>query len=131
MSRHPRHAGDLQRNAADPEQVQYARRKVADRETRELGAFRAVLALPAGRVALYAVLRMCRMHDSMTGLEGAALLLAVGRREGGLQIEATCREADEDALDLAAREHRAYMRREAVENEAARTPPAAREDPPE
>lgn len=129
MSRHPRpgESTDLQRNAADPEQVKYASRKTRDREARELAAFNEVLASPAGRIVLFAVLRMCRMHEGLTGLEGDALVMAVGRREGGLQIEATCRAADEDGLDLAAREHRAYMRREAAENEASRTAPAREE----
>lgn len=114
----------LVRNAADPQQVTRAARKVKDRHARFALALKAVLGTVDGRLVVAELLERAGLYQSVYDHSGSAMYFKEGRRNFGLELQAACVDADEDAFDLGERERRARRRHEDRETDAAHTPRA-------
>ena len=85
------------KNAADPEQVEKAAKKVGLARENELADLKAVLAMPQGRRLLWRLLTHCSVFESIW--HPSALIHAnAGRQDVGHFIMAEITEANEDAL---------------------------------
>lgn len=117
-----------QRSATDPAQVQHAGRTVKQRRERLEGSLRAILAQPAGRFLLWALLDKAGIYETVYRPDDveAALGMAyrAGRQDYGHALLAMIIEADEEAYLTMQREARAFERAEdrataAVQTQAA------------
>jgi len=111
-------------NAGDPQQVRRAGRADKRRAARRLAAYRAVLATPEGRFVLADLLARAGIYASGFAPDALRMAFLAGRREFGLELQATLIGADDRAYDVMEREARARAHADAQEAEAAHTPPA-------
>lgn len=114
-------ARNLQRNAADPQQVKRAGRKVQSQRDRLLGSMREVMRSPAGRVLVWGLLGYRPIDETVYDHSGSSMYYKEGQRSMTLWIKATALEADEDLYLLMEKEMRAYQRGQALENAAMNT----------
>lgn len=110
----------LVRNAADPSQVKHARRKEQDQAARFLDALKAVLGTPAGRIVCREWIQQAGVYRSIWR-KGEEIHYLSGIQDFGHRIMADCLSADDELYDLMEREHRAYVKRENAETDAAHT----------
>lgn len=101
----------LVRNAADPEQVKRAGRKVRDREALLMAALKETLRYESGRLVLSELLDRAGLYATSLDSSGSMVYFKEGRRNFGLEIRAACESADEEATDLMDRERRARIKR--------------------
>lgn len=110
----------LQTNAANPQQLRHATRKEKQRLERRLGALRAVMATPEGRMVMWELLERAGIFRSIWH-PSAQIHYNAGRQDFGHEILAWLTDADEEAYLTMEREMRTLARRESNEAEAVRT----------
>jgi hypothetical protein len=116
----------FQRNAADPEQIRYAERKVKQAEDRFLDALRSVLATSAGRIVAWELLTRAGIYASIWD-PSARIHYNAGRQDFGHELLAAFVRADENLYQLMEREQRAYQRGQDREVAAVQTRAASEE----
>lgn len=112
------------KNAADPQQVRRAGARDRDKRADEIEAFRALLALPAGRRAFWALLERAGVFRSVWDQSGQRIAYNAGRQDFGHELMAVLLEADEGGFAIMAGEAAERQRREVEANQAAHTPRA-------
>lgn len=110
----------LVKNAADPQQVKRAQRKERDQQARFLGALKGVLQTPEGRIVCREWIQRAGVYQSIWRPSEEIHYLS-GIQDFGHRLMADCILADEDLYELMEREHRAYVKRENAETDAAHT----------
>lgn len=119
----------LVRNGGDPEQVRRAERKVQQANEILAGSLRAVLATPAGRYLLAALLERSHIWKSSFDLSGSHMYFNEGERNIGLYWRALAIEADPDGYSLMEREQEARVKQLDQETAVAHdAPPAIAEE---
>lgn len=113
------------KNAADPQQVQRAKRKAQRADERRLDAFRAVMATPAGRMVMWDLIGSAGVCRSVFNSHEGRQNYNIGRQDFGHELVATLLEADETLYLLMEKEARALVKRDAVETDAGHTAPAS------
>ncbi len=112
------------RNAADPEQVRRAGRKMQRREDRVRATVRSVLGSDAGRAFCWELLERAGVFRSVFDPEPTRMSHNAGRQDFGHELIALLTSADEAGYLLMEREARERKRRDDRETDAAHTPPA-------
>jgi len=103
-------ARTLVRNAADPDQVKRAGRKVDDIATQRRNRLRAVMETPEGRAFLWDLLNELKVYESVWH-PSALIHYNAGVQDAGHKLMARMVDASEDHYDLMTREARARGRR--------------------
>lgn len=114
-------------NAADPKQVERARRVTRDVRALELADLRAVLAEVEGRRTIWRFLTHCGVFESVFSTT-VQVYANAGRQDVGHYLMAEIEAADPEALFTMMREHRQRQQRDNASAAAARTP-SAQESP--
>lgn len=117
----PDRSANLVENAADPKQVQRARRKEKDRDERFIGSLRAVLSTPDGRTVCREWIQRAGVFESVRRMGRDYIDHLIGRQEFGREMVDYCVQADEDLYELMNREYRAGVKAEERENAAMHT----------
>lgn len=113
----------LQRNAADREQVKYARRVERRAQERVTASLQVVMQTAEGRLVLWELLERAGIYRSIWD-PSARIHYNAGRQDYGHEILGLMLEADADLYLEAEREARDRKRRQARETEAVQTPTA-------
>jgi hypothetical protein len=113
------------RNAADPEQVNRARRKDRDRVRVFSGNLRAVMQTDYGRAVMWELVERAGVYRSVWS-PNSEIHYKAGRQDYGHELLAEIIEADEGLYMTMEREARERARREARGTDAAHTAPASR-----
>ena len=113
----------LVRNAADPRQVNYARRKTKDTDKQLAAALRIVLSTYEGRLVWATFLEGAGLYEASFDHSGSVMYFKEGRRNQGLEWQARLVAADEQLFELLERERRARARRLDNETEAVHQAP--------
>lgn len=100
----------LVRNAANPRQVNWARRREAERDEIFIGSLAAVMATAEGRRVFGELLDRAGLYRSSYDHNGSTTYFNEGRRNFGLEIQASIVQAGEDLYELMEREMRAFRR---------------------
>lgn len=95
----------LVKNAADPEQVEEAKKKQSYRRDDELNDIRTVLNTPAGRRFVWRLLEKCGVHRSIWS-QSALIHYQSGQQDLGHFIESEIVDADENLLFIMMTENR-------------------------
>jgi hypothetical protein len=111
----------LTRNAADRADVARARQQERLRDERFRAALCRVLATPDGREVLSAVIERAGVFETVYDHSGSTMYFKEGRRNYGLEWQATVIAADEAAFELLERERHARRRLENSETDARHT----------
>lgn len=98
------------RNAANPRQVQWADRKEKEREAIFVGSIAKVMETPEGRRVFGELLERAGLYRSSFDTSGSTTYFNEGRRNFGLEIQASLVQAGEDSYELMEREMRAMKR---------------------
>jgi hypothetical protein len=114
----------LVRNAADPQQVRRAGRKVDDREDQFAAALATVMSTTAGRLVFAELLERAGLYQTVFDHSGSVMYFREGRRNFGLEIQAALVAADDALYDTLERERRARQRQDDRETAATHTRPA-------
>lgn len=112
------------RNASDPKQVAFARRRERDTDARWLAALRETLSTPAGRHVIWSLLRRAGIYNSIWD-PSSRVHYNAGRQDYGHELLAECLRASEDLYELMEREARQQARADARETDAVHTQRAA------
>lgn len=106
----------LVKNAADPRQVKWAARKEKQREAEFIASVEAVMKTLEGRRVFGELLERAGLYKSSYDHSGSTTYFNEGRRNFGLEIQASLVQASEDLYIEMEREMRAMNR--AIEREA-------------
>jgi len=113
------------RNAANPRQVKWAERREQERAESFLASLAVVLGTVEGRRVFGELLERAGLYRTSYDNSGSATYFNEGRRNFGLEMQASLIQAGEDLYEQMEREMRAYRRsleREAAAVQQASTP---------
>jgi hypothetical protein len=105
------------KNAADPDQVRRAGRKVADLERISLESMRVVMKTQEGRFVMWSLLERFGIFRSIWE-NSAKIHYNAGRQDAGHELQALLLQASEGDYDLMCREARARAQKAERENAA-------------
>lgn len=114
-------ARSLVRNAADPEQVQFARRKMARVEERRCNLVAQQLSTVYGREFVWAELERHGVHDLVDG-PSEKVFLFLGKRAAGIELLQELMRDHPEAYLLMQQEALTRIARQGQELDAAHTP---------
>lgn len=109
------------RNAGDPQQVKRAARKEREAAELERAATVQVMATPAGRLFVWALLSRSRIYESVFHPSANQIYYLAGRQDFGHELLALVIDSDDQAYQLMEAEARARTRRENAATDAAHT----------
>ena len=90
--------GALVKNAADPEQVRKAGKKVKTREENETLDLEAILNTPHGRRFVWKILKRCRMYSDNFSSDALVMAQNEGMRKIGLILAEDIEKVDPSAI---------------------------------
>ncbi len=109
------------RNAADPEQVQYATRKTKDRAKYRAQLVREQLSTPRGREFVWMELDRCGINDLIDG-DASSIYQFLGKRAVGIELYVEVQKMP-DLFLLMQKEALERVTRAEREQDSAQTPP--------
>lgn len=115
------------RNAADPKQVGWAKRREEDRSAAIAAGLKAVLGTVDGRRVIGELIDLAGVYRTVYDHSGSTMYYQEGRRNFGLELMAMCIDADERLYEQMEREIRAARRAVAREAGAVQSSTAGNE----
>jgi hypothetical protein len=115
-------AGAVVTNAADTKQVRHGRRVERDKRAKEVDDLRHVLSDPIGRRVFWRLITYCGVFETPYHPNNSAQSHSIGRGDVGRFVIGEIVDTDQELYFQMQREAHANDKRDALENEASRTP---------